>query len=77
MGEIYQMSPDCIIVNSNGAEMTVNPINGNVQVYASHPNAATKTYFNKVLRDIGIDKRIAFVGGSDNQFDVIPLEDVI
>lgn len=74
---IYIMSPDHIIVEKNGSEMTFNPQTGNVQVYGHHTQPQDKTYFNKVLRDYGIDKRVVFSGHKDNVIDVIPLEEVI
>lgn len=74
---IYQLTPEHIHVESCGAVMEVNPKTEHVQVYGNHPSPSTVTYFNKVLRDCGIDKRIVMRPWIDNKLDVVPLSEVI
>ena len=74
---IYQISPDYIFVESNGAVMEINPITENVQVHGLHSSGQTTRYFNKVLRDVGIDKRVRMSGHKANDLEVIPLKEMI
>ena len=77
MGKIHCISPDLIFVESNGAVMEVNPLTGNVQAHGLHSCGQTARYFNIVLRDLHIPKRVVLSERKSNDLDVIPLEMMI